>query len=83
MTTSNDPPARPEIEYRGVTIRVYEVPCTPYVWTHDELDGGGTAETLEEAQAQIDRHMHLVERALEDEAMHEAFTSMAGCGDDG
>ena len=84
MTTNQNQKApRPEIEYRGIIIRTFEVPCTPYVWRHDELDGGGTAETLEEAQAQIDRHMHLVERALEDEAMHEAFTSMAGCGDDG
>ena len=83
MTTSNDPPARPEIEYRGVTIRVYEVPCTPYVWTHDELDGGGTAETLEEAKDQIDKHMRLVQRASEDEALHETFTSATGDGDDG
>lgn len=74
---------RPEIEYRGVTIRVYEVPCTPYVWTHDELDGGGTAETLEEAKDQIDRHLQLVARADEDEALHEVFTSMAGCDNDG
>lgn len=84
MTTKQDQkPPRPEIEYRGVIIRTYEVPCTPYVWQHDELDGSGTAETLEEAQRQIDRHLRLIQRADEDDALHETFTSIAGCDDDG
>ena len=84
MTTNHNQKApRPEIEYRGIIIRTFEVPCTPYVWRHDELDGGGTAETLEEAKDQIDKHMRLVQRASEDEALHETFTSATGDGDDG
>ncbi|WDA11431.1 hypothetical protein [Paracoccus marcusii] len=43
--------------HRGITIRQFEVPCTPYVWTHDETDGHGTAETLDQARAQIDAHL--------------------------
>lgn len=64
MTKPTDPKLpRPEIEYRGVTIRTFEVPCTPFVWIHDELDGHGSAPTLDQAQAQIDRHLELVARA--------------------
>lgn len=51
---------RQETEYRDVIIRTYDVPCTPYVWTHDELDGHGQAETIEKAKRQIDRHLALV-----------------------
>lgn len=52
---------RAETEYKGVIIRTFEVPCTPFVWTHDELDGHGQAETLEQAKAQIDAHLKLVD----------------------
>ncbi|WP_265499916.1 hypothetical protein [Paracoccus beibuensis] len=43
--------------YRGIQIRQFDVPCTPYVWTHDETNGHDMAETLKEARAQIDRHL--------------------------
>lgn len=45
-----------ETTHRGVAIRSFDIPCTPFVWVHDETDGHGTAETLEEARQQIDRH---------------------------
>lgn len=47
---------KPEI-YRGIEIRTYDLPHAPFVWTHDETDGYGTAGTLTEAKAQIDRHL--------------------------
>ena len=43
--------------HRGIEIRQFDVPCTPFVWSHDETDGYGTAETLAEARAQIDAHL--------------------------
>lgn len=43
--------------YRGIEIRTFDIPCTPFVWVHEETDGHGTAETLQEARAQIDRHL--------------------------
>lgn len=45
----------PGVIYRGIEIRRFDVPHTPWVWTHCEGDASDTAETLEEAQAQIDR----------------------------
>lgn len=45
------------VTHHGIEIREFDVPCTPYVWTHDETDGHGTAETLEQACAQIDAHL--------------------------
>ncbi|MDS9467322.1 hypothetical protein RGQ15_07010 [Paracoccus sp. MBLB3053] len=48
---------RAGINYRGIDIRKYDVPCTPWVWTSCETDGLGSAETLDEAQEQIDRHL--------------------------
>lgn len=67
MTKPNDAaPARRETVYRGIRIRTYEVPCTPFVWLHDELDGYGCAPTLEQAKEQIDRHLQLVEQADEE-----------------
>ncbi|WP_411839218.1 hypothetical protein [Paracoccus sp. ME4] len=47
---------RPTI-HRGIEIRQFDVPCTPFVWSHDETDGYGTAETLAEARTQIDAHL--------------------------
>jgi hypothetical protein len=46
-----------EFAHRGIPIRTFDVPCTPFVWVHEETDGHGTAETLDEARAQIDRHL--------------------------
>ena len=43
--------------YRSIHIVEFEVPCTPFVWVHEETDGQGQAETVEEAKAQIDRHL--------------------------
>lgn len=43
--------------YRGIEIRTFDIPCTPFVWVHEETDGHGTAETLQEAHQQIDRHL--------------------------
>lgn len=45
------------VEYRGIPIRTFDVPSTPFVWVHEESDGHGSAETLDEACAQIDRHL--------------------------
>lgn len=47
----------PTPSHRGIPIRRFDVPCTPYVWTHDESDGHNTAETLDQARAQIDAHL--------------------------
>jgi hypothetical protein len=46
-----------EFTHRGIPIRTFDVPCTPFVWVHEETDGHGTAETLKEARDQIDRHL--------------------------
>lgn len=48
------------IRYRGIQITRFDVPCTPFVWVHDETDGHGEAVTVEEARAQIDAHLALV-----------------------
>lgn len=45
------------VEYRGIPIRTFDVSSAPFVWVHEETDGHGTAETLDEACAQIDRHL--------------------------
>ena len=45
------------VVHRGITIHQFDIPYTPYVWTHDETDGHGTAETLDQARAQIDAHV--------------------------
>lgn len=45
------------VTHRGIKIRSFDVPCTPFVWVHDETDGYGTAETIEEAIEQIDSHL--------------------------
>ena len=54
----NDP-----LIYRGIQICRYDVPHTPYVWTHDETDGYGTARSLVDARAQINRHLAGQEKA--------------------
>lgn len=43
--------------HRGIEIVQLDVPSTPFVWFHDETDGHGEADTVEEAQAQIDAHL--------------------------
>lgn len=45
------------VKYRGVGVRQFDVLCTPDVWTHDETHGHGTADTLEQARAQINAHL--------------------------
>lgn len=48
----------PEPEtYRGIEICQYDVPLTPFVWTHDETNGYGVASTMLQAMQQIDRHL--------------------------
>lgn len=46
-----------ETTYRGIAIRTFDVPCTPYVWVHDEGDMHGVAATLDEARRQIGRYL--------------------------
>ncbi|MFG6082293.1 hypothetical protein ACEUZ9_002938 [Paracoccus litorisediminis] len=55
--TRQDAHHGPGVVYRDIEIRRFDVPCTPWVWTHCEADACGSAETLEEAQEQIDRHL--------------------------
>lgn len=43
--------------HRGIEIRTFDIPCTPFVWVHEETDGHGIAETLDEARKQIDQHL--------------------------
>lgn len=43
-------------DYKGITIREFDVPCTPFVWTDDVRDGHGVAESIEQARQQIDAH---------------------------
>lgn len=45
------------ITYRGIQIVASDLPSGHYTWVHDEGDTRGTAETVEEARAQIDRHL--------------------------
>ncbi|MCT4334266.1 hypothetical protein MU516_15480 [Paracoccus sp. YLB-12] len=52
-----------EFTHRGIPIRTFDVPCTPFVWVHEETDGHGTAESLQEARAQIDRHLSALARS--------------------
>lgn len=58
MTAPHQSPGHgPGVIYRGIEIRRFDVPCTPWVWTHCEADACDMAETLKEAQAQIDRRL--------------------------
>lgn len=63
MGALRPPVALDRVQHRGIHIRRFDVPCTPFVWTDDATDGHGTAETLDEARAQIDRHLDAMERA--------------------
>ncbi|RNF34064.1 hypothetical protein [Paracoccus methylarcula] len=45
------------IFHRDIEIRRTDVPWHPYIWSHDESDGHGTAWTVEEARNQIDAHL--------------------------
>ena len=46
-----------EVTYRGIAIRTFDIPCTPFVWVDDEGDAHGEAPTLDEAKRQIGRHL--------------------------
>ena len=54
---ADQPDAAGPILYRGIQITRFDVPCTPFVWVHDETDGHGEAVTADEAKAQIDAHL--------------------------
>lgn len=43
------------IIHRNITIAQAEVPGAPFAWVHD--DAGGSAEDLDEAKRQINRHL--------------------------
>ena len=43
------------ITHRDITITQAEVPGAPFAWVHD--DAGGSAEALDEAKRQINRHL--------------------------
>lgn len=51
--------------YRGIDIRRFDVPCTPLAWVHEEQNGHGLAETIEQARAQIDQHWSRIVREVE------------------
>lgn len=42
------------VMHRGIAIRTFDVPCTPFVWTDDRTGAADLAETLEQARQQID-----------------------------
>lgn len=48
---------RSQIEYRGASIMLTDMPGPLFAWTHDATDGHGTAATLSRAKAQIDAHL--------------------------
>lgn len=50
--------------HKGIIIREFDVPCTPFVWTDDDRDGHGVAEAVDEARAQIDHHWSRVVREV-------------------
>lgn len=43
--------------HHGITIRRADLPWPAYIWHDDASDGGGQAETLDEAKRQIDAHL--------------------------
>lgn len=45
------------VTHRGIQICRYDVPYTPFFWTHDETDGYGLACTVAVAKDQIDKHL--------------------------
>lgn len=66
------------VTHRGIEIRRYDVPCTPWVWSHCETDGYGTADTIAEAREQIDRHLELVGAIAERDAKRDRQPAEAG-----
>ena len=48
---------RSQIEYRGASIMLTDMPGPLFAWTHDATDGHGTAATLFQAKIQIDAHL--------------------------
>lgn len=48
---------RSQIEYRGASIMLTDMPGPLFAWTHDATDGYGTASTLFQAKNQIDAHL--------------------------
>ncbi|MBW7057287.1 hypothetical protein KY389_11385 [Paracoccus bogoriensis] len=51
---------RSQIEYRGASIMLTDMPGPLFAWTHDATDGHGTAATLLQAKIQIDAHLRRV-----------------------
>lgn len=43
--------------HHRITIRRADLPWPAYTWHDDASDGGGHAETIEEARRQIDAHL--------------------------